>query len=419
MLSEKEKLGEELKLLKESLELNVITKEEFENAKQRIDAKLNELEQKKEPEVREKEEIKEEIKEEKPEVEGELEVEKEEKKIEIKEVELKKDAVDEKEPLKKEVEHEEEESIKEEKQKKLGEVEGKPEVEKEEKPVEEKPRVTIVEEEKDSKKIFTYIAIIVILGFIGLYFFFSESGVDVSGDKALSLVACSSDNDCVREGSIGKCNNPGKESSECEYIEDIEVKLMVLNNKNCFNCDTGRVLSILNGFFPTVDMENLDFETEEGKEIAEKFDITALPAYILNSSLQQAYNYYKFFNAFDKVDSSYVMKNTVANANYYIEREEIPNKLDLFVKKDQSASTKAEENLQEFLGAFDGKVDFEKHNEDAKIVKELGINSFPAFLINNKIKFSGVQAADKIKGNFCQMNEFDECSLELSKSLVR
>ena len=47
MLSEKEKLGEELKLLKESLELNVITKEEFENAKQRIDAKLNELEQKK------------------------------------------------------------------------------------------------------------------------------------------------------------------------------------------------------------------------------------------------------------------------------------------------------------------------------------------------------------------------------------
>ena len=51
MLTEKEKLEEELKLLEESLSLNVITKQEYEDAKQRIDTKLDELdvlEQKKE-----------------------------------------------------------------------------------------------------------------------------------------------------------------------------------------------------------------------------------------------------------------------------------------------------------------------------------------------------------------------------------
>jgi glutaredoxin-related protein len=112
------------------------------------------------------------------------------------------------------------------------------------------------------------------------------------------------------------------------------------------------------------------------------------------------------------------MKNTVANANYYVEREEIPNKLDLFFSQGQTASTKAEENLKEFLEVFDSEVEFEKHNEDSEIVKELGINTFPAFLVNNKIKFGGVQPADKIRENFCQLNSVTECASGLTKSLV-
>ena len=77
MLSEKEKLEQELKLLEESLSLDVITKEEFENAKQRIEEKLDALEKEEtkveeEPEIKEtkpeekKEEEKPEVKEEGP-----------------------------------------------------------------------------------------------------------------------------------------------------------------------------------------------------------------------------------------------------------------------------------------------------------------------------------------------------------------
>ncbi len=75
MLSEKEKLEEELKLLKESLELDVITKEEYEAAKAKIDEKLNSLNvlEEKEEESGVKEEPK-------------PEDEKEEEKIEIKEL---------------------------------------------------------------------------------------------------------------------------------------------------------------------------------------------------------------------------------------------------------------------------------------------------------------------------------------------
>ena len=48
MISDKEKLEEELKLLKESLDLNVITEEEYNSAKERIDVKLDKIEAPKE-----------------------------------------------------------------------------------------------------------------------------------------------------------------------------------------------------------------------------------------------------------------------------------------------------------------------------------------------------------------------------------
>ena len=47
MLSEKEKFEEELKLLEESYTLDVISKDEYDGAKKRIEAKLMVLEQKK------------------------------------------------------------------------------------------------------------------------------------------------------------------------------------------------------------------------------------------------------------------------------------------------------------------------------------------------------------------------------------
>jgi hypothetical protein len=445
MLTEKEKLEEELKLLEESLSLNVITKQEYENVKQKVESKLNELralEQKREdsseekPEAREEGEIKEEPKpeeekeEEKPKITEikekivkPVEEEKEEEKTEIKKEESAEEEQKKIEEVKEVQEETKEETKAEEKPEAREEGEIKEEPKPEEEKEEEKPLVTVVEEEKSSKKIFAYIGVILFLVVGSWYFFFSGGSNDADAPieavgEPISLIACNSDEDCSKETGIGICNNPGTEDAECEYIEDVKVKLTVLNSNDCFNCDTGRILSILKKNFPNLDIKNIDFETEEGKDIVEKYDIKVLPAYIFNSSFEEAYNYNKLSSGLREVKGDFVMKNTVANANYYIEREEMPNKLDLFVKLGQIASKMAEDNLEEFLDTFEGNVNFEKHSADSQIVKELGINSFPAFLINNKIKFSGVQSADKIRENFCQLNSVTECALGLTKSLV-
>ncbi len=430
MLTDKEKLEEELNLLEESLHLEVITKEEYEEAKQRIEKKLKSMEkkaerletkaEKKTEEVKIKEIKKEEIREvpKAEEEDAEEETPSEEKEEDISEEEPEEERNEE------DTAKSAEEIAAEQVKKAAEEAEIREESDKEEefvplaKPEERKEEEPGFELSKGSVKVLIYAIAILVLAFGSYFFFFSGNPDDNMLSKSTVFIACSSDQDCKKEGSIGTCNNPGAKDAECAYAEDVEVKLIVLNNNNCFNCDTGRVLSILNGFFPNLEAESIDIETDEGKEIAAEFDIDALPAYILNSSLQQASNYHKFFNAFNKVGDSFVMKDTVSNANYYIKREEIPGKLDLIIQQNQAVSSEAEKNLQEFLDAFKGKVDFEKHYENSALAKELGINTFPVFLVNNKIKFNGVQAADVIKGNFCRMNKLQECGLELSKSLV-
>jgi len=87
------------------------------------------------------------------------------------------------------------------------------------------------------------------------------------------------------------------------------------------------------------------------------------------------------------------------------------------VKENDTSSINAEKNLKELLDNFK-EVQFEKHSSDSTFAKELGIKTFPTFLVSNQIKFSGVLTAEMIKNNFCKLNKLPECEKSLSKSLV-
>ena len=142
-----------------------------------------------------------------------------------------------------------------------------------------------------------------------------------------------------------------------------------------------------------------------------------LPLYILEENITKKENFEKFKNLFEKKDSSYVLSDDVAGSAFYYKRENIKNKLDFFVKEGDAASTKAENNLREFLDTFK-EVKFEKHLSSDKLAAELGIKVYPTFLVNNRVKFSGVHPAETIKKNFCKLNKLAECEKGLNRSLV-
>jgi len=401
--SQKDRLEQELRFLKESFEAEVISKEEFEKGKERIEKKLSFLKTEKvaEPAPAEPVDAKEEANKQENDssVKENFSVQQEEsqsneenaKKSEIKIIEEPKKASSE------EI-HEEKLSAQE----------------------------TAYEKKSDkpkSSRLFRYGVIFAVLVLI-LFFSYNalkdgSSAKEIKTEQEIKFVpACSADSDCIKEGYTGSCANSGLKNAECAFVEIPKINVVVLNGKDvCFNCDTGRVLGILNERFGPLLAENVDYNTENGKNLVQELGISVLPAYIFSKDLQERKNFNEFKQIFIEKNGYYMLNNDVAASSFYFTRNSIPMKLDIFVIENDASSLKAENNLKEFLDNFKN-ARFEKHSYSSQLAQELGLKSFPVFLVNNQVKFGGVQPADVIKENFCSMNDVKDCEKNLSKNLV-
>src|SRR3989344_4769578 len=272
--------------------------------------------------------------------------------------------------------------------------------------------------DKKESKLFKYAIVFVVLA-LAVFFVYSLWHSGTSNQPQIKPAAlCNSDTDCIKDNVNSVCSSPGTKNAKCQIPEVPKIKVIVLNWRNeCFNCDTKRILSLLESWFGIIDEKEINYDTEEGRLLSDKYGINVLPAYVLDEKIINSSSFGQFKQIFIKKYDGYVMKEDAAGSVYYFRRENIPNKLDLFVKPNDPASAKAEKNLQEFLNSFKN-VQLEKHIQGDSLTSELNIRTFPTFLINNQIKFGGVQTADVIKNNFCSVNKADECKNSLSKSLV-
>ncbi len=376
--TQKERLEQELRFLKESFEAEVISKEEFEKGKNRLEKKLKDIGAGKKYTAAEKEETRADPIKEEPAKEPEkikLKVIQDEEYFEpIHEVQQKEQAQEMKEPL----------------------------------------------PQKKESKFFKYAIVFIVLTLVVFFSYSFVKGKKYLGENTPQkfIAACNSDSDCRQDGKKGACLNAGKKNAKCEFKEYPKTNILVLNDRqNCFNCDTQRVLGILESWFGPISAKEINPGTDEGKNISEKVGAKMLPMYILDENITGNSGFEQFKAAFIKKYNYFVLNDNAAGSSFYIKRENIPNKLDLFIISGDDASARAEKNLKEFLDTFP-EVKFEKHFSEDSLVKELGIKNFPAFLVNNKDKFTGIQSAEVIKENFCKINKLPECQKSLSKSLV-
>ena len=137
----------------------------------------------------------------------------------------------------------------------------------------------------------------------------------------------------------------------------------------------------------------------------------------MDENITKKQSFEQFKQTFAKKNDAYILSNDAAGSTFYFKRDNISNKIDLFVISGDDSSAKAEKNLKEFLEVFK-EVKVERHLADDNLAKELEIKTFPTFLVNNRIKFTGVHSAETIKNNFCRLNAAPECEKSLSKSLV-
>jgi len=411
---QKERLEQELRFLEESLEADVISRDEYERGKERLERKISELEEQPEEtpveETKEPEETK--IEEKPTEEPEEQKQDEQEPQIEIKEI---------KEQPTKIIGAEEQPEQKEE----TIEPETKPEEQpKEEKPEEKEETIEPLKEEpseeeeiKVSKK-WIYGIIIIILALI---LFFSIRGCGNSEDTTSTPLeeitpACSSDSDCIQEGAIGICSSPDTPEAACEFKQDIETNLLVINDKNCKSCDSATTKTIVKAIFPNIEINEIDYSTEEAKNLIDQLDIDALPAYIFDPNINEAINFNNFKSALSKREDNYVMTNTASGAIYYFNRPLIENNLDIYMLPE--TAKQIDPHIEEVSALFNGKLTINKHlvteRQKKALEEEMDINTYPTFLFNNQVKFRGILPANLIKEKICEVNVFEECKEELS-----
>jgi len=423
MEEDKEKLEKELEFLKESLDSEVISEEEYISGKERIENQLIKINTDEIKEKRDQEEIRTEGNPKEDNIiESDTKIE-ENKNVEGVVKESEKEEIESEEEKIKSKETEKEES--QETTIPISDIK-KEELKSEDDFLAQEEQRPVVNVKKKSNWKFLVMGLltIVIIAIFAVPFFNAEkpneqvNEDEYIDDLVVEFIACSSDEECRKEGKKGRCVNSGTENAECEFQDVIITELTIVNTRDCFNCDISRVLSLLKGFFPGLNVKNLDYESEQGEQLINKLQVGVLPAYIFDTNLENTVNFENIKVAFTEVNDGYIMNKEASGANYFIDREFIPNRFDVFLVENDPSTLKAEQNLKEFLELFGDNIEFFKHNKKDVLTTELEIKTFPTFLINNKIKFSGVQSADKIRENFCQLNELDECNEELLKSLI-
>ena len=88
------------------------------------------------------------------------------------------------------------------------------------------------------------------------------------------------------------CNEFEDAPSACSDIpKPKEVNAIILNDERCETCDTSRLVTQLEGIFPGLEVEYLDYSDKAGKELYDKLGLEALPAILFDESVEEGEGY--------------------------------------------------------------------------------------------------------------------------------
>lgn len=86
------------------------------------------------------------------------------------------------------------------------------------------------------------------------------------------------------------------------------VPVTVITDDECEKCDVSEAVVWLRRVMPTVSLENVSYDSPEGKEMIEKYGIKILPAYVFEGEVEKTELFMQAANIFEKKESNYLFK---------------------------------------------------------------------------------------------------------------
>ncbi len=183
------------------------------------------------------------------------------------------------------------------------------------------------------------------------------------------------------------CKELDNKPNKCANLpQDKEFTAYLINDSRCQKneCDTTRLVQQLKNTFSKIKFENLDYNTDKGKDFFTKYNLTVLPAVLFSQEVKETENYSQVANYLTKADDLYnlaigavydptkeICDNNIDDTNNgkmdcddedckndMACRQEISGRLDLFVMSHCPYGTKALDAMNEVLKNFGNNIDF-------------------------------------------------------------
>ncbi len=155
----------------------------------------------------------------------------------------------------------------------------------------------------------------------------------VSDDpEVLSILPrCFSDADCKKEGMVGICQEPGSLKSNCIFSKARKISLLVITPKVCATCDTEKVIRSLQRTFPGLKISYFYYPDARAKKLIRDFNLKGLPVYLLGKEIEKEKGFNNFKKNVEVKGNFYLLRPAVSGVAYFLDREKIKGRLDLFI----------------------------------------------------------------------------------------
>lgn len=193
----------------------------------------------------------------------------------------------------------------------------------------------------------------------------------VADDKEMLALGpqCFSDTNCKKGPRKGICQNPGTKAAQCIFAQDIKVPVVVIAPKNCLTCQVEPAIEAYKKTFPGMDVTRVTYPGVQAQQLINDFALTTLPAFIFGKSLEQDPGFAAAKEMFVSVKDSFVLKQQFSGVAFFLGRQFMENKIDVFLSLfDPNITT-----LLYMLEEFNPQIHFLAMHKDGQLVTVRGV----------------------------------------------
>ena len=132
------------------------------------------------------------------------------------------------------------------------------------------------------------------------------------------------------------------------YAKTDKATLLIIQPKDCITCNTETPINFLKKELGEINLSYLDYPGRKADKLVRDMGISVLPAYLLDKGIEKEKNFDTLKTNLRLKGDFYILKPQFSGFSYFIEREKIKGRLDLFISLYDKNSAELLDIMREF-----------------------------------------------------------------------